>query len=115
MHNISFFYTNVNCCKARYIIYRVSHKLLQSQIHFIQGVPQKTLRKVLQLSSWFVKKILYINLACLSGCLFVCLSVCLYPINLKTAEPIGPKFCAVPRSHDTRTENFGMVNIEINA
>ena len=31
---------------------------------------------------------LYINLACLS----VCLSVCLYPINVKTAEPIRPKF-----------------------
>jgi len=31
---------------------------------------------------------LCINLACLS----VCLSVCLYPINVKTAEPIGPKF-----------------------
>ena len=30
---------------------------------------------------------LYINLACLS----VCMSVCLYPINVKTAEPIGPK------------------------
>ena len=27
---------------------------------------------------------LHINLACLS--------VCLYPINVKTAEPIGPKF-----------------------
>ena len=35
---------------------------------------------------------LYINLACLSGCLSVCLFVCLYPINVKTAEPIGPKF-----------------------
>ena len=35
---------------------------------------------------------LYINLGCLSVCLFVCLSVCLYPINVKTAEPIGPKF-----------------------
>ena len=23
---------------------------------------------------------------------FVCLSVCLFPINVKTAEPIGPKF-----------------------
>ena len=23
---------------------------------------------------------------------FACLSVCLYPINVKTAEPIGPKF-----------------------
>ena len=31
---------------------------------------------------------LYINLACLSVCLFVCL----YPINVKTAEPIRPKF-----------------------
>ena len=24
------------------------------------------------------------------------LSVCLYPINVKTAEPIGPKFCVRP-------------------
>ena len=31
---------------------------------------------------------LYINLACLSVSLFVCF----YPINVKTAEPIGPKF-----------------------
>ena len=28
--------------------------------------------------------------------LLVCLSVCLYSINLKTAEPIGPKFCTGP-------------------
>ena len=28
----------------------------------------------------------------LGGGLFVYLSVCLYPINVKTAEPIGPKF-----------------------
>jgi hypothetical protein len=28
----------------------------------------------------------------LSVCLFVCLSVFLYPINVKTAEPIVPKF-----------------------
>ena len=35
---------------------------------------------------------LYINLACLS----VCLGVCLYPINVKTAEPIRPKFCVGP-------------------
>ena len=34
---------------------------------------------------------LYINLACLSVCLFVWVSVCLYP-TIKTAEPIGPKF-----------------------
>ena len=25
--------------------------------------------------------------------LLVCLGVCLYPINVKTAEPIGSKFC----------------------
>ena len=31
---------------------------------------------------------LYINLACLF--------VCLYPINVKTAEPIRPKFCGGP-------------------
>ena len=38
----------------------------------------------------FWKNHLYINLACL---LFVCLFVCLlYPINVKTAEPIGSKF-----------------------
>ena len=30
--------------------------------------------------------------ACLSGCLFVYL----YPINVKTAEMIGPKFCVGP-------------------
>ena len=28
--------------------------------------------------------------------LSVCLSVCLYPINVKTAEPIGPKFFVGP-------------------
>ena len=34
--------------------------------------------------------LLYISIYKFS--LFVCLSVCLYPINVKTAEPIGPKF-----------------------
>ena len=32
----------------------------------------------------------------LSVCLSVCLFVCLYPINDKTAEPIGPKFFVGP-------------------
>ena len=42
----------------------------------------------------FVKSIYKFGLSvCLSVCLFVCLFVCLYPINVKTAEPIGPKFC----------------------
>ena len=40
----------------------------------------------------FLASHLYINLACLSVCLFVCL----YPINAKTAEPIGSKFCVGP-------------------
>ena len=40
----------------------------------------------------FLMPNLYINLACLSVCLFVCL----YPINVKTAEPIRPKFCVGP-------------------
>ena len=43
-------------------------------------------------SSHLLSSNLYINLACLSVFLFVCLFVCLYPINVKTAEPIGPKF-----------------------
>ena len=29
--------------------------------------------------------------------LLVCLSVRLYPINVKTAEPVGPKFCVEPQ------------------
>ena len=29
---------------------------------------------------------------CESSIYILCLSVCLYPINIKTAEPIGPKF-----------------------
>ena len=52
----------------------------------------------------FVSK-LYIYFACLSLFLFLsnkrqngyaCLSVCFYPINVKTAEPIGTKFCVGP-------------------
>jgi len=43
---------------------------------------------------------LYINLACLSVFLFGCLFVCLYPINVKTAEPIEPNiFCGTSRDH----------------
>ena len=44
-----------------------------------------------------------IYIPCLSGCLFVCF----YPINVKTAEPNGPKFfCGA--SHDPR-EGLGMI------
>ena len=36
----------------------------------------------------------YINLACLSWWVFGCLFVCFYVSNnVKTAKPIGPKFC----------------------
>ena len=38
------------------------------------------------------RKSIYIYFACL----FVCLAVCLYPMNVKTAELIGPKFCVGP-------------------
>ena len=34
----------------------------------------------------------YLSILCLSGCY----AVCLYPINLKTAEPIGLKFFVGP-------------------
>ena len=40
---------------------------------------------------------LYINL--------VCLSVCLYPINVKTAEPIGPNFFGTSRDHREGLQN----------
>ena len=40
----------------------------------------------------FKPNVVYINLACLGGCLFVCL----YPITVKTGEPIRPKFCVGP-------------------
>ena len=33
------------------------------------------------------------NILC---CQTVCLGVCLYSINVKTAEPIGPKVCVGP-------------------
>ena len=40
---------------------------------------------------------------------FVCLSVCLYPINVKTAEPIGPNFGVGP--HVTPKEGLRMIKI----
>ena len=41
----------------------------------------------------YIHLYLYIYFVCLSGCLFVCL----YPINVETAEPIGPKCCVWPQ------------------
>ena len=49
---------------------------------------------IIDYRSWyfFCRFNLYIILACLFVWVSWCLSVCLYPINVKTAEPIGPKF-----------------------
>ena len=35
-----------------------------------------------------------------------CLSVCLYPINVKTAEPIPPKFCVGPHMTPEKVLNL---------
>ena len=43
-------------------------------------------------------------------CLSVSLSVCLYPINVKTAEPIGPKF--VVGHHVTPGKVYGWSNFQ---
>ena len=57
----------------------------------------------------------------LSVCLSVCLFVCLYQINVKTAEPIGPKFFVghlgtpgkVYKSfYDVHKENMFRTNLE---
>ena len=46
----------------------------------------------------------------LSVCLFVCLFGCLYPINVKTAEPIWPKFFL--RSRATPGKVYGWSNFQ---
>ena len=45
-------------------------------------------------------------------CLIVCLLVCLYPINVKTAEPIGSKLVAGP--HLTLGKVYGCDRISKN-
>ena len=35
----------------------------------------------------------------------LCLSVCVFPINVKTAAPIGPKFCVGPHMTQGRFMN----------
>ena len=50
--------------------------------------------------------LLYINLACLS--------VCLYPINVKTAEPIWPKFLwdiTCPQGRFMNDQNFKYLSL----
>ena len=40
----------------------------------------------------------------------LCLSVCLYPINVKTTEPTGPKFCMRP--HMTPGKVYGCSKLQ---
>ena len=40
---------------------------------------------------------------------FVCLFVCLYPINVKTAEPIETKFCVGPNVTPAKVTFFVFV------
>ena len=42
------------------------------------------------------KSLVDIYFACLGVWVFVSLSVCLYPLKVKTTEPIGAKFCVGP-------------------
>jgi len=65
-------------------------------IEFFSGIILKMIKFIenFKISFLLTKYIyVYINLTCLSVCLSVWVSDCLYPINVKTAEPIGPKFC----------------------
>ena len=48
------------------------------------------------------KSLVYIYVACQGG---LCLFLCLYPINVKTAEPIGPKICEA--THITQGKVYG--------
>ena len=68
------------------------YKLLAQILFFILFTffsLQQHIHQILNLKPIYLAFYLNINLACLS----VCLSVRLYPLNVKTAEPIGPKFC----------------------
>ena len=38
------------------------------------------------------------------------MSVCLHPINVKTAEPIGPKFCVGP--HITSEKDYEYIELQ---
>jgi len=54
--------------------------------------------------TYFVISWTSIYILCLSA------SVCLYPINVRTAEQIGPKFCVGP--HVTQGEDLWMIKIK---
>ena len=71
--------------------HRSTHEILRFQsilpFHFSFTVPLNSVTWENRMS------IFYIYILCFSVCLFVCLFVCLYPINVKTADSIGPKIC----------------------
>ena len=56
----------------------IFYLIMNTELH---GVPRNMI-----VGKWFWMSSIY------KFGLSVCLSVCLYPINVKTAEPIGPKF-----------------------
>ena len=83
------------CCKHR--VSAIQCIFLSKMFFLRKGIFWENLSLIiLDLNNTFILGNLYINLACLSVCLsvlmFGCLFVCLYPINVKTAKPIGPKF-----------------------
>ena len=53
-------------------------------------------------------------LVSLFGWVFVCLFGCLYPINVKTAEPMVPKLCEGPKSNMTQKEGLRTIKITKN-
>ena len=68
----------------------ITNCTIKSPGFWIPGTfPQKILMKLL------IKSFIYV--LCWSVCLSVFLFVCFYPINVKTAEPIGLKFCVGPQ------------------
>jgi len=75
-------------CESPRIIFVLFYDVHKENMFTINlGDSSKARKKGAKRLEFLVLLNLYINLACLSVCLFVCL----YPINVKTAEPIGPK------------------------
>ena len=58
----------------------------KNQRTFLHNKKGRQLKDKIQLNKGTHKSFIYIYILCLSVCFF------LYPINVKTAEPIGPKF-----------------------
>ena len=52
---------------------------------------------------------IYINFACLT----VCLSVRVYPMNVKTAEQIGPKWCEGPQMSYMNAQNYKKLCLKV--